>query len=702
MNSQELLDLIPRGLLFWYKFKPDSTVLLLGKKASTLKTFIKGCSITEIEDDVFSFDSIKPQKYDYIVIVSNLFFENSLDTYIFQLKEILNEKGQVLLTVNNDLGTRMICGDEQQKFNGTTRLLTADNANITRRRLLSIIRQNYDYCESFSVFPCLEYPQLIIRSGYMPNEKISNRINVIYNNPHVVFKQESGLIDFFQENEMIDDFANSLIFIFSDSSVDANVNSITMSLNRGFEKSGCTIIRQDGTVEKKAFFPEKNCIVQSLLDNSRYLRGHGINMVDGKIDGNSYVMPYINAPTADKYLFDLAFSDKEKFIKMLDDYVKIVLSSSETVDNSELGPILKKGFIDLVPLNCFVIDDKFVFFDQEFFMNDLPANVIILRSLIIIYGLTDLLQRTIPIEFFYKRYGLDDILPELRRIESNFLMELRNEHILSDYFSNHCISEESLSRNKNLLALFESKLGNDDEYVDSCFEGLEDKKVFLFGAGKYARKFIALYGRKYEIVQILDNDPAKWKTKLNGILINSPESLNEAQFAYKVIICMKNYEQVLRQLLAMQILHIGIYNAKDRVGYLSGVFDLYHIGHVNMFRRAKEQCDYLIVGVTSDEYVMNKKQRIPFIPCDERMQVIRSCRYVDKVVKVPYMHEEITEAWEKYHYDIQFCGSDYEHNPWWLEQQKWLREHGADLVFFPYTEQTSSTKIKALIEKGLL
>ena len=66
------------------------------------------------------------------------------------------------------------------------------------------------------------------------------------------------------------------------------------------------------------------------------------------------------------------------------------------------------------------------------------------------------------------------------------------------------------------------------------------------------------------------------------------------------------------------------------------------------------------------------------------------------------MHEEITEAWEKYHYDVQFCGSDYETNPWWLEQQKWLREHGSDLVFFPYTQQTSSTKIKSLIDKGLL
>ena len=109
-----------------------------------------------------------------------------------------------------------------------------------------------------------------------------------------------------------------------------------------------------------------------------------------------------------------------------------------------------------------------------------------------------------------------------------------------------------------------------------------------------------------------------------------------------------------------------------------------------------------VIGVTSDEYVINKKQRTPFILCDERIQVIQSCKYVDEVVKVPYMHEEITEAWEKYHYDVQFCGSDYENNPWWLEQKAWLEQHGSTIVFFPYTQQTSSTKIKSLIEKGLL
>ena len=139
---------------------------------------------------------------------------------------------------------------------------------------------------------------------------------------------------------------------------------------------------------------------------------------------------------------------------------------------------------------------------------------------------------------------------------------------------------------------------------------------------------------------------------------------------------------------------------KKIVGYTTGVYDMFHIGHLNVIRRAKELCDYLIVGVSTDELVRHEKNKTPVIPFEERCAIVSALKYVDQVV--PQTNKNKYEAWEKYHYDIQFCGSDYEHNPWWLEQQKWLREHGADLVFFPYTEQTSSTKIKALIEKGLL
>ncbi|MBR4667270.1 MAG: adenylyltransferase/cytidyltransferase family protein [Butyrivibrio sp.] len=138
---------------------------------------------------------------------------------------------------------------------------------------------------------------------------------------------------------------------------------------------------------------------------------------------------------------------------------------------------------------------------------------------------------------------------------------------------------------------------------------------------------------------------------------------------------------------------------KYKVGYISGVFDLFHIGHVNLFRRAKEQCNYLIVGVVTDEQVISSKKTRPHIPFDQRKAVVESCRYVDEAVRIPPEAPGPEEAYMRYHFDAQFSGSDYVDDPYWLACQKWLRERGADLVFFPYTEETSSSKIKEELRK---
>ena len=129
---------------------------------------------------------------------------------------------------------------------------------------------------------------------------------------------------------------------------------------------------------------------------------------------------------------------------------------------------------------------------------------------------------------------------------------------------------------------------------------------------------------------------------------------------------------------------------------------MFHVGHLNMFKRAKEQCEYLIVGVVSDEGVLKYKEKTPFIPFEERIEMVRSCRYVDEAVEIPLDYNGTRDAFKLYHFDCQFSGSDYVDDPNWLANKAFLEENGAEMVFFPYTERTSSTKIKALIEQSLL
>ncbi len=126
-------------------------------------------------------------------------------------------------------------------------------------------------------------------------------------------------------------------------------------------------------------------------------------------------------------------------------------------------------------------------------------------------------------------------------------------------------------------------------------------------------------------------------------------------------------------------------------GYLSGTFDLFHVGHLNLLRKAKQQCDYLIVGVHPDA---SHKGKETFIPFDERMQIVGSIQYVDKVVQsVP----EDSEAWDKWHYNKLFVGSDYKGTERFLRYEEYFKDKGVEIVYFPYTKGTSSTQIRETI-----
>lgn len=135
------------------------------------------------------------------------------------------------------------------------------------------------------------------------------------------------------------------------------------------------------------------------------------------------------------------------------------------------------------------------------------------------------------------------------------------------------------------------------------------------------------------------------------------------------------------------------------VGYTTGVYDMFHIGHLNVIRRAKEQCDYLIVGVSTDGLVQKEKNKTPVIPYEERAAIVAALRYVDEVV--PQEDKNKLGAWEKYHFDKMFVGSDWKGTPQWEKYERQLRPHGVEIVYLSHTDGISSTKLTGVI-KGIL
>jgi len=133
------------------------------------------------------------------------------------------------------------------------------------------------------------------------------------------------------------------------------------------------------------------------------------------------------------------------------------------------------------------------------------------------------------------------------------------------------------------------------------------------------------------------------------------------------------------------------------VGYTTGVYDLFHIGHLNVLRKAKSQCDYLIVGVTADELVQQRKNKTPVIPLKERMEIVGAINYVDKVVVQSSMDKFL--AWETNKFNKMFVGDDWKGTPAWNKLEQDFGKLEVEIVYFPYTAHTSSTKLSAALEK---
>jgi len=131
------------------------------------------------------------------------------------------------------------------------------------------------------------------------------------------------------------------------------------------------------------------------------------------------------------------------------------------------------------------------------------------------------------------------------------------------------------------------------------------------------------------------------------------------------------------------------------VGYTTGVFDLFHVGHLNLLMSAKSMCDQLVVGVSTDELVRYKNKK-PVIPFEERIQIVRACRFVD--VALPQSSLDKIEAQKRINFDVLFVGDDWYGDSSWETIEEQLSNIGVRVHYFPYTKSTSSTLINQTLQ----
>ncbi len=135
---------------------------------------------------------------------------------------------------------------------------------------------------------------------------------------------------------------------------------------------------------------------------------------------------------------------------------------------------------------------------------------------------------------------------------------------------------------------------------------------------------------------------------------------------------------------------------KFKVGYTAGVFDMFHVGHLRLLKRAKEQCEHLIVAVSTDELVEEYKGKKTIIPFDERVEIVKAIRYVDEVV--PQTDRDKKAAFDKFGFDAMFVGSDWQGSEIFEDVDRYMHQKGGCVVYLKHTDGVSSTMLREKIK----
>lgn len=695
------------------------SVLYIGQGSDIAAEVIRNKSqvfkcITLEESGDLAFIDANKNAYDFILSMGALEYARDPVLMLKNWKKMLNKSGTLLLGMNNRMGIRFFCGEEDPytgtRFDGIEnylRLSDDDRVNMLgkcygRHDIECMLKQSgYDNFKRYSVYPCLEEPQLVYADGVYPNENLAVRYFPKYHDKGGVFLEEEYMMDDLVDNGLFHQMANAFVFECSMGEL-SRIQHLTFSIDRGRKDALVTIISSDGTVTKTALYEEGVDKIKILHENHRQLLEAGINIAATKIKDDKCITTFIAGVSGDVYMKHLLYTDTDAFLERMDRFRDIIYKSSRWVmEDEKLGPILEKGYLDLVPLNCIYHDGEFEFFDQEFVENMYPAKAILYRAVSIIYWGHIYDQNVYPYDKILERYGLLDKAEHWEYLCNQFTQRIHKDGCKELTGQYHLRDNEILKQNRQAIAYSNATYLS---MFEDIFGDIYDKKVYVFGTGEWAEFFIDMYKNDVDIICILDNNSVLWEKESYGYKVMSPKILAHMDpNDYKVFVCVEEYKYIVEQIKILGARNIAVFNRykvypgrrtayisktytnngqvkKYHIGYIAGVFDLFNVGHLDILRRAKEQCDYLVAGVFSDEQVRRDKHKEPFVPFKERVEIVRSCRYVDEVAEIPLDFSGTEEAFQKYHFDVQFSVSDHINDTWWLEQKLYLESQGVEIV----------------------
>lgn len=463
------------SLLNWYPFSEKCEIMELSDGFGGLTGLLsqRAQNVTVIEPSIYRAKCIKKRYekcnnltviagdlktlslnriFDYIIVEKTINTENDLKKMIQRTCHFLKEAGRLLFVCENRIGMRYWCGVpdpfSNRPFSGIRGL--GDNVMMTRKELIDFLEKNkiISGWSLYYPFPDHRLPQAIYSDNYLPKTSIRDRVISYY-----LPQEKRGLVCLEDEisdelivNNIFHVLANSFIVECSRKKFMPEVFFAALSTDRGKQHGFATIITSHDTVKKQILYPEGKESLEQMHRNYLEIIKHGVNCIKQINLGNAIEMEYIKQKTLIEHIKYLFLNQKNEVEVIFDQLYEVIKQSSDHVDFAECllkdnclnkknaGIILRKAYIDMIPYNCFYINNDFYFYDQEFVKEFYPAKYILFRALRYTYIYVLQADDILPLQYFKERYGLEEVWQLFEREEAKFVESNRNYAHLSSFY----------------------------------------------------------------------------------------------------------------------------------------------------------------------------------------------------------------------------------------------------------------------------
>lgn len=465
---EKTLDIFNENVIKWYDFKKTENIIQIGKCENIteyLKTIFKEVIVVE------NFENFKIlPKYDYVLIYES---ENKLDL-LEEATKCLNEEGILLLIGANPFG---INNWSKYNIDGDTGIINLENHSKENLGILKIkdkiAEKGLKDVNTFYIFPNYKYPEVIINENFkIGKSHIEKYTPQIEENEIKLFDEIKVLKNIIKnDSKMLDFFVNSYLIEASKKEIQNEVKYISFNNCRKDKYRLITIIKDD-VVEKRPANKKAEEHIKKIVNNISNLKNQGIELLDYEENGKIYSKLVKEYETLDRILYKKR-DNLNDIAKILNEIKEILLNNSIETENGL--HMLEHAYWDMAPKNCFYIDGKYVFFDQEWEKENLSVEFIIYRSIINCYDLV----RKINVDELLEKLNILQYKQDFEIIDEEIRREIIDEEIFDKMYNKKNTAIDNLI-NDNKIALTKiEQLEEDNSNKQKYIEGLEARNKIL-------------------------------------------------------------------------------------------------------------------------------------------------------------------------------------------------------------------------------